>query len=48
MTTLLKGQNFQSGFNSQQLNFPGTLAAGIYFLTVSGENETKNFRMVKK
>ncbi|UOK41144.1 MULTISPECIES: T9SS type A sorting domain-containing protein [Flavobacterium] len=48
VTALLKDQGFKAGFNSQKLDFSGTLAAGIYFITVSGENETKNFRIVKK
>ncbi|WP_162147247.1 T9SS type A sorting domain-containing protein [Flavobacterium enshiense] len=48
VANIMKDKDFQAGFNSQQLDFPETVAAGIYFLKVSGENETKNFRIVKK
>ncbi|RTY93464.1 T9SS type A sorting domain-containing protein [Flavobacterium sp. GT3R68] len=47
ISNLLKNKNFQSGHNSQQLDLPGTLSKGIYFLSVSDAEYTAVVKIVK-
>jgi len=44
---LLKKQEFQSGFNSQKLDLLGTLAEGVYFLTISNGTSATTIKIVK-
>ncbi|KGO97343.1 T9SS type A sorting domain-containing protein [Flavobacterium enshiense] len=47
VANLMENRDFQAGFNSQQLDFPRTLADGVYFLKVFNGNDAVTIKIVK-
>ncbi|UOK41141.1 MULTISPECIES: T9SS type A sorting domain-containing protein [Flavobacterium] len=47
VANLMKNQEFQGGYNSQKLDFPGALADGVYSLKVFNGNDAVTIKIVK-
>lgn len=47
MANLIKYGDFQAGFNSQQLDLPGTIADGVYFFRIYDGNNAVTIKIVK-
>lgn len=47
ISNVLKNKNFQTGYNSQKLDLPETMAKGIYFLNISNGKNTSIIKILK-